>query len=122
VSAPHCSTRNGSKSSARWRHKFDIPIDTSTAPVRPEPVLFLDRRLAGGGTGLSVELGVRGNTTNGRQDKSAAFGRAQVVGWVGFFERPGDATDSGPCQFPNYFNTKTDITHHFKEGRNDGQS
>ena len=45
----------------------------------------LHRGLAGFGVGLSVGLGVRGNTTNGRQDKSAAFGRAHVVGWVGLF-------------------------------------
>ena len=45
----------------------------------------LHRGLAGLGVGLSVGQGVQGNTTNGRQDKSAAFGRAHVVGWVGYF-------------------------------------
>jgi hypothetical protein len=45
----------------------------------------LHRGLAGFGVGLSVGLGVRGNTTNRRQDKSADHGRAHVVGWVGLF-------------------------------------
>ncbi len=45
----------------------------------------LHRGLAGLGVGLSVGPGVRGNTTNGRQDKSADHGRAHVVGWVGLF-------------------------------------
>jgi hypothetical protein len=41
--------------------------------------------LAGFRTRLSVGQGVQGNTTNGRQDKSADLGRAHVVGRVGFF-------------------------------------
>lgn len=45
----------------------------------------LHHGLAGLGVGLSVGLGVRGNTTNGRQDKSADRCRAHVVGWVGLF-------------------------------------
>lgn len=45
----------------------------------------LHRGLADLGVGLSVGQGVQGNTTNGRQDKSADLGRAHVVGWVGFF-------------------------------------
>jgi hypothetical protein len=45
----------------------------------------LHRGLAGLGVGLSVRQGVRGNTTNGRQDKSAGLRRAHVVGWVGLF-------------------------------------
>ena len=46
----------------------------------------LDRRLAGHGGPWSVGRWEPRNPTNGRQDKSAAFGRAQVVGWVGFFD------------------------------------
>ena len=45
----------------------------------------LDRSLAGFRTRLSVGQGVQGNTTNGRQDKSADLGRAHVVGRVRFF-------------------------------------
>jgi hypothetical protein len=45
----------------------------------------LHRGLAAFGVGLSVGLGVQGNTTNGRQDKSADHGRAHVVGLVGLF-------------------------------------
>ena len=40
----------------------------------------LHRSLAGFGAGLSVGQGVQGNTTNGRQDKSAAVGRG-ACGW-----------------------------------------
>jgi hypothetical protein len=46
----------------------------------------LDRRLAGRGGRLRVGRWEPRNPANGRQDKSAAFGRAQVVGWVGFFD------------------------------------
>jgi hypothetical protein len=45
----------------------------------------LHRRLAGFRARLSVGQGVQGNTTNGRQDKSADLGRAHVVGRVRFF-------------------------------------
>lgn len=45
----------------------------------------LPRSLAGFGARLGVDQGVRGNTTNGRQDKSADLGRAHVVGRVRFF-------------------------------------
>ena len=45
----------------------------------------LHRGLAGLGVGLSVGLGVQGNTTNGQQGKSAAFGRPHVVGFVEHF-------------------------------------
>jgi len=45
----------------------------------------LHRGLAGFGAGLSVGKRVQGNTTNGRQDKSADHRRAHVVGWVGLF-------------------------------------
>lgn len=45
----------------------------------------LHRGLAGLGVGLSVGQGERGNTTNGRQGKSAASGRAHVVGFVDYF-------------------------------------
>jgi hypothetical protein len=45
----------------------------------------LHRGLAGFGVGLSVGLGVQGNTTNGRQGKSAASGRAHVVVFVDYF-------------------------------------
>ena len=45
----------------------------------------LHRSLAGLGVGLRVGQGVQGNTTNGRQDKSADHGRAHVVGLVGLF-------------------------------------
>ena len=43
----------------------------------------LHRGLAGLGVGLSVGLGVRGNTTNGRQDKSADR-RSGACGWLGW--------------------------------------
>jgi hypothetical protein len=46
---------------------------------------ILDRRLAGYGEPWCVARWEPTNPTNGRQDKSAAFGRAQVVGWVGLF-------------------------------------
>jgi hypothetical protein len=45
----------------------------------------LHRSLAGLGAFLSVGQGVQGNTTNGRQDKSADLGLAHVVGRVRFF-------------------------------------
>jgi hypothetical protein len=45
----------------------------------------LHRGLAGFGAFLCVRLGVRRNTTNGRQGKSVAFGRAHVVGFVEHF-------------------------------------
>jgi hypothetical protein len=45
----------------------------------------LHRSLAGFRARLSVGQGVQGNTTNGRQDKSADLGRAHVVGRVSFF-------------------------------------
>jgi hypothetical protein len=47
--------------------------------------VVLYRGVAGSSAGLGVGQGLERNTTNGRQDKSAASGRAQVVGWVGFF-------------------------------------
>ena len=43
----------------------------------------LHRSLAGLGVGLSVGLGVQGNTTNGRQDKSADL-RSGACGWLGW--------------------------------------
>ena len=46
----------------------------------------LHQDLAGYGAGMSIWLGVPGNTTNGWQDKSADLGRAHVVGWVRFFD------------------------------------
>jgi hypothetical protein len=46
----------------------------------------LHRGVAGSGTGLGVGQWVQGNTTNGRQDKSADLGRAYVVGCIEFFE------------------------------------
>jgi hypothetical protein len=46
----------------------------------------LHRGVAGSGTGLGVRQGVQGNTTNGRQDKSADLGRAHVVDYVEFFQ------------------------------------
>jgi hypothetical protein len=82
----------------------------------------LDRCLAGCGARLGVGGWEHRNTTNGRQDKSAASGWAQVVGWVGLFDCHGHATDSGPRQFANDFNAKTDIAHHFEEGPSDAQS
>lgn len=48
--------------------------------------VVLYRGVAGSSAGLSIGQGVERKPTNGRQDKSAAFGRAQVVGWVGFFD------------------------------------
>jgi len=45
----------------------------------------LHRSLAGFGAFLGVDQGVPGNTTNRRQGKSAAFGRAHVVGFVEHF-------------------------------------
>lgn len=41
----------------------------------------LHRSLAGFGAFLSVGQGVRGNTTNGRRDKSTAVGRG-AYGWL----------------------------------------
>ena len=49
-------------------------------------LVALDRRLAGHGGPWRVGRWETRNPTNGRQDKSAAFGRAQVVGWIGFFD------------------------------------
>ena len=50
--------------------------------------VVLYRGVAGSSAGLRAGQGLERNTTNGRQDKSAATGRAQVVGWVGFFDTP----------------------------------
>jgi hypothetical protein len=46
----------------------------------------LHRGVAGFGTDLEARAGGQGNTTNGRQDKSADLGRAHVVGCVEFFQ------------------------------------
>jgi hypothetical protein len=46
------------------------------------------RGVAGCGGGLRVGDGLNWNPTNGRQDKSAASGRAHVVGWIGDFRHP----------------------------------
>lgn len=48
----------------------------------------LHRLLADRGVRLSVEGVGQRNPTNGRQGKSAACGRAHMVGWLGFL---------GPC-------------------------
>ena len=53
----------------------------------------LRRLLAGYGAGLSVGEGKQRSPTNGRQGKSAASRRAQVVGWVEYFRPSG--TSSG---------------------------
>lgn len=45
----------------------------------------LYRLLAGYGARLSVGGVMQANPTNGRQEKSAASGQAQVVGWVATF-------------------------------------
>jgi hypothetical protein len=45
----------------------------------------LERHIAGLGLG---DVGRRG-PDQGRQDKSAASGRAHVVGWIGDFRHPG---------------------------------
>jgi hypothetical protein len=45
----------------------------------------LHRLLAGHGARLCVGGGMLRSPTNGRQGKSAASGRAQVVGWVEYF-------------------------------------
>ena len=58
----------------------------------------LHRGLAGLGVGLSVGLGVQGNTTNGRQDKSADRGRAHVVGCAGVFGHLG-LRSAGSCGY-----------------------
>jgi hypothetical protein len=44
----------------------------------------LHREVAGSGTGVGVGQWVQGNTTNGRQDKSADLGRAHMVVFVEF--------------------------------------
>jgi hypothetical protein len=49
-------------------------------------LVALDRRRAGHGGPLRVGRWETRNPTNGRQDKSADGRRAQVVGWVGFFD------------------------------------
>ncbi len=56
-------------------------------------LLGLRRLLAGYGAGLSVGEGKQRSPTNGRQGKSAASRRAQVVGWVEYFGPSG--TSSG---------------------------
>ncbi|WP_287762182.1 hypothetical protein [Acidiphilium sp.] len=48
--------------------------------------IWLHRGLAGFGAFLCVRLGVRRNTTNGRQGKRLALRAAQVVGWIEEFE------------------------------------
>jgi hypothetical protein len=64
----------------------------------------LHRGVAGTGTGLGVRQVVQGNTTNGRQDKSADLSRAHVVGCVGFFEHCKIATCWRFAQISNNFN------------------
>ena len=44
-----------------------------------------DHAMEGSGGGLRVVEGRHRNPTHGRQDKSAAAGRAHVVGWTGYF-------------------------------------
>jgi hypothetical protein len=53
---------------------------------------LLHRGLSGHIADLGVEPGVQGKTNHGRQDKSAAFGPADVVGRVGLFAHLGNAT------------------------------
>jgi hypothetical protein len=45
----------------------------------------LQRGLSGHIADLGVEQGVQGKTNHGRQGKSAAAGRTQVVGWAAHF-------------------------------------
>lgn len=52
-------------------------------------LIGLRRLLAGYGAGLSVSEVKQRSPTNGRQGKSAASGRAQVVGWVEYFRPSG---------------------------------
>ncbi len=59
----------------------------------------LHRGLAGLGVGLSVGLGVQGNTTNGRQGKRLALRAAQVVGWIRHFEH----SITAPCWRSKHF-------------------
>ncbi len=56
-------------------------------------LIGLCRLLAGYAAGLGVGEGKQRSPTNGRQGKSAASGRAQVVGWVEYLRPSG--TSSG---------------------------
>jgi hypothetical protein len=47
--------------------------------------IVFHRALAGFVAHSAVQLRRRGGADHGRQDKSAAFGRAHVVGWIGDF-------------------------------------
>jgi hypothetical protein len=69
----------------------------------------LDRGLAGFGGRLDVGGWERRNTTNGRQAKSDAFGRAQVVGWVEVFRLSRNIPSIASDNFINDFNAKTAI-------------
>lgn len=55
-------------------------------------VIGLCRLLAGYGAGLSVGEGQQRSPTNGRQGKSAASRRAQVVGWVEYLRPSGTSS------------------------------
>jgi hypothetical protein len=61
------------------------------------------RSLAGFGARVSIGQRVRGNPNLGRQDKSAAVGRAHVVGWIDLFavtsNRPAGGSDGNVKAF-----------------------
>ena len=73
--------------------RFDGACTAIERPVRPYvPSEFeamsgdvLHRSLWGHIAALGVEQWTQGNTNAGRQDKSAAFGRAHMVGWIELF-------------------------------------
>ena len=89
------------RSAAAPGDRFDGSRTAIGRPVRPNvssesfamSAVALGRSVACFVAGLAVIRRKRWKPTNGRQDKSAAFGRAHVVGRVGLFGRSGDT----PC-------------------------
>jgi hypothetical protein len=71
--------------------------------------LALHRTLEGHIAGLGLgDVGRRG-PDQGRQDKSAASGRAQVVGWIGDFRHPSHPARCAFHQIANDFNVLSAI-------------
>jgi len=68
-----------------------------------------DRALEGNGRGLRVSEGRHMDPTHGRQDKSAAIRRAQIVGRIEIFMHSPRTPDGGPGAFLNVFNAPSAI-------------
>ena len=67
------------------------------------------RALAGCGARSSISQQLQRNPTIGRQDKSAASGRARMVGWLEFWGPSAFAPDGASARNVNDFNAATAV-------------